>query len=380
MKILITSIVDLKSSQHNRPHQFVKYLSKKHDVTVLSINDWWKSGQNDLYDYNAEFDNVFRRANIIHITNKRVSPILQELFSYKKVGEVIKEGFDVHLNYSTLLSGLIAAKELTTVYDIADDLGSMIRESPQIPKLLRPFGGALGDFLVKKNIEKSNLVTVTTETLADSYDIPKNKLEILPNGVDTSLFMDYGEAKRQELGLEGFVIGYVGVLREWVDLEPIFIALKNLNKCVKMIVVGSEGRLEENMILAEKLGVKDRVIFTGMVPYYQVPLYISAMDVCLIPFRKGAISKNALPLKLFEYMACERPIISSHIPSIKRIAGNKVMYASSADEYLDRIKKLYEEECLRKRMGKEGRLFIGENYNWSHIMNNMERLLERAII
>jgi len=45
MKILMTSIVDLKKSQHNRPHQFVKYLSKKHDVTVLSINDWWK-GEN----------------------------------------------------------------------------------------------------------------------------------------------------------------------------------------------------------------------------------------------------------------------------------------------------------------------------------------------
>ena len=42
LKILITSIVDLKKSQHNRPHQFVKYLSKKHEVTVLSINDGGK--------------------------------------------------------------------------------------------------------------------------------------------------------------------------------------------------------------------------------------------------------------------------------------------------------------------------------------------------
>jgi len=42
MRILITTIVDLKKSQHNRPHQIVKYLSKKHEVRVLSINDWWK--------------------------------------------------------------------------------------------------------------------------------------------------------------------------------------------------------------------------------------------------------------------------------------------------------------------------------------------------
>ncbi len=60
MKILITSIVDLKKSQHQtfrkldqnvqhfgwiRPHQFVKYLSKKHEVTVLSIKDWCKGNK-----------------------------------------------------------------------------------------------------------------------------------------------------------------------------------------------------------------------------------------------------------------------------------------------------------------------------------------------
>ena len=58
MKILMTSIVDLKKSQHNRPHQFVKYLSKNHEVTVLSINDWWKGGQNNPEGYSSDFDDV----------------------------------------------------------------------------------------------------------------------------------------------------------------------------------------------------------------------------------------------------------------------------------------------------------------------------------
>ena len=47
MNILMTSIVDLKKSQHNRSHQLVKYLSKKHEITVLSINDWWNGGQEE---------------------------------------------------------------------------------------------------------------------------------------------------------------------------------------------------------------------------------------------------------------------------------------------------------------------------------------------
>ena len=45
MKILVTSIVDLKKTAHNRLHQFVRYLAQNHEVTVLSINDWWKANQ-----------------------------------------------------------------------------------------------------------------------------------------------------------------------------------------------------------------------------------------------------------------------------------------------------------------------------------------------
>lgn len=110
MKILITSIVDLKKSQHNRPHQFVRYLSKKHEVTVLSINDWWKGRQDDLESYSSEFNDIFKRIEYFYLTDKKVSPILQELLFRRKVKELLKEeDFDVHLNYSTLISGYVAA-------------------------------------------------------------------------------------------------------------------------------------------------------------------------------------------------------------------------------------------------------------------------------
>lgn len=378
MKILITSIVDLKSSQHNRPHQFVKYLSKKHDVTVLSINDWWKAEQGDLKSYSSDFEKIFERINIIHLTDKKVSPILQELLSSKRVKEIANEGFDVHLNYSTLVSGYAAAKKINTVYDIADDLGAMIRSSPQIPKLLQPFGGALGDFQIKRNISISKAVTATTDTLIESCNIPNNKSKIIPNGVDTELFRDYGNVKREELKLDGFIIGYVGVLREWVDLKPVFIALSKLNKDIKMLVVGSEGRFQENIDLARQCGVGNRVIFTGMVPYSQVPEYISAMDACLIPFQRGAISKNALPLKLFEYMACNRPVISTKLPGVENAAGTNVMYADNSDEYESRILALHNSENLRCEIGRSGRDLVESSYDWDGIVGQLEKVLVQA--
>jgi len=375
MRILITSIVDLKKSPHNRPHQFVKYLSKKHEVTVLSINDWWKGGQDNLEAYSSEFDDDFKRIDYYYLTDKKVSPILQELLFRRKVKELLKEeDFDVHLNYSTLISGYVAAKRVKTVYDLADDLVAMIKESPQIHRLMRPFGGILGDLMVRRNIEKAEKVTVTTDMLKIAYSIPDGKCEVISNGVDTNLFRNYGNAK-EELGLDGFIIGYVGVLREWVDLEPVFGALKDLDAEIKMVVVGKEGGFNENVRLAKKCGVSDRVTFTGMVPYSQVPKYISAIDVCLIPFKKSQISESALPLKLFEYMACGKPAISTELPGIKNVAGEKVMYATNEKEYKERIAELYKNEELRHEMGKSGREFVAENYDWEKIGERMERTL-----
>jgi glycosyltransferase involved in cell wall biosynthesis len=316
--------------------------------------------------------------HLLHLTEKKISPILQEILSAKRVDEIAKEGFDVHLNYSTLRSGYTAAKRINTVYDIADDLSSMIRSSPQIPRILRPLGGAIGDILIKKNIGISKIVTVTTDLLIESCNIPKHKSLAVPNGVDIELFRDCGPFMRDKLNLDGFIIGYLGVLREWVDLEPVFNALKDLNKDIKMLIVGKEGRFRENIDLAKKCGVADRVRFTGMVPYTQVPEYISAMDVCLIPFKRGGISENALPLKLFEYMACGKPVISMEMLGVKRVAGDLVMYANNSAEYKNRIMELYNEDQLRLRMGRSGKRMVESTFDWSKIVGRMEKTLSSA--
>lgn len=374
MKILVSSIIDLKKSQHNRPHQFIKYLSKNHDLTVVSINDWWKGGQDNLESYSKEFADIFDRINYFYLTDKKISPILQEVFCAKRVDELVREGFDVHLNYNTLVSGYVASRKINTVYDLADDLGSMIRSSPQIPQILRPFGGIFGDHLLRQNFKTSELITVTMENLATSCNVPSNKYKVIPNGVDTSIFKLHENAK-SSLGFNGFIIGYVGVLREWVDLKPVFLALKAVNPEIKLLVVGKEGYFDENVKLAKLCGVADRVIFTGMIPYSQVPKYISAMDVCLIPFKKGGISENALPLKLFEYMACEKPIISTDLSAVKKVAGECVKYANNVDEYKDIILELYNNDNLRRKLGQKGRQFVEGNYDWINIVRKLEGML-----
>jgi glycosyltransferase involved in cell wall biosynthesis len=377
MNILVTSIIDLKKSQHSRQHQFVRQLSENHEVTVLSINDWWKGRQDDLESYSKDFNEIFDKIDYQYLTHAKLSPVVQETLLGYKVNSLIREKkFDVHLNYCTFVSGYFAAKKIKTVYDIADDASAMIKESTQIPSILRPFGKTFGDILIKKNIEISNLITLSTANLGKKYNISESKYKIISNGVDTNLFKNYGSILREKLDMNGFLVGYVGVLREWINLETIFSILSELNPEIKIVIVGKEGQFEENIVLAKMYGVDERVIFTGMVPYSQVPKYISAMDVCIIPFKYGSISENAIPLKLFEYMACEKPIISTRLRGISEVAGDRVLYASNREEWKNKINELYNDEELRKTMGARGRRFVEQNYKWSNMTKKMEKTLK----
>lgn len=377
MKILITSIVDLKKSQHNRPHQFVKYLSKNHEITVLSINDWWKGDQGDLKAYSSLFDDFLDDVDYRYLTDRKISPVLQEVLFTKKIKELKREPFDVHLNYNSLVAGYRISKYFETVLDLADDLTEMIRQSPQIPGFLRSVGGLMGDYYIKKDIDMAKYVTLTTSEIGETYHVPMEKTEIVPNGVDTQDFKYYKNSK-EELGLDGFILGYVGVLREWVDFKPVFKALKSLNSDIKLLIVGSEGNLKESKELAKEFGVEDRVIFTGMIPYSDVPKYVSAMDVGLIPFNLSKVSHNALPLKLFEYMACNKPVISTEIDSLKSKFPKEILYTKTNEDYVDKIKMVYEDQLLSRKLGKSGRK-IAEKHNWEHITTKLEEVLLKAV-
>ena len=392
MRILVTSIVDLRKTAHNRLHQFIKHLRRNHEITVLSINDWWKAGETDVQLYAQGLEGILKGVNIRHFTERRISPVYQEAISIATLGRILKEihyaDFDVHLNYSSLLSGYSVAKRMDaagirSVYDVADDLPAMVRSSPQMPAIAKPIAGRLGERAFKKNVAIARQITVISESLAHSLRLPPSKTAIVPNGVDIELFVGRSSPQlREKLGLErAFVLGYVGVLREWVDLEPVFAAVKELDKtrcAAKVLVVGEEGGLEKNKALARRYGLADQVIFTGTVPYVQVPEYVSCMDICLLPFKKDAVSENAVPLKLFEYMACQKPVISAPLAGVRQAVGDRVVYASDASELGQKVMELCEKQDLRTEMGLQGRRFIEENYSWVKACTRLEEILSEA--
>jgi glycosyltransferase involved in cell wall biosynthesis len=393
MKILVSSIIDLKNSAHNsRLHQFLKYLSHDHDISVLSVNDCWKAKWDQTTEnYNQSFKDLFEKIDLFYLTDRQVSPVVQEALSVATVGGTLDRigisDYDVYFNYNGMVSGYAVGRAahsrgIPTIYDIADDLPEMIRTSPQIPSFMRSTGGWVGKAILNRSIRTSESVTITTESLCQTYGIPREKWELLPNGVDIELFSPRPcNHIKEKYGLEdAFVVGHVGVLREWLDLEPLFVAIRELASKinVKLLMVGGGAGYDKTVEMARDLGILDHAIFTGTVPYAQVPEYISCMDMGVIPFKQDSVSNNSLPLKLFEYMACGIPVISTHVDAIQKKFGQNVLFVSNANEYAQKILHMYQDPDLCSKLGSEGRRIVADKYQWAAIAKKLERILIKA--
>jgi glycosyltransferase involved in cell wall biosynthesis len=387
MKILVTSLPDLKKIHPQRYHHILKYLAQKHEITVLSVNAWWLEEKRDHY-----LEECVNNLDFVYLTEKKISPVLQEISILHQFEQLDKnynfDKYNLHLNFNSLIAGYyvskrLRSKKIPTVFDIADDLPGMIKSSPQIPYLLRSIGYYFGSYMFDKCINSSDRNTLVTEALLHAYAFPSSTSKLIPNGVDTDLFYSLSGTNKTQLGIsqDDFVLGFVGFLGEWISMSSIFRSIKRLkNKFkLKMLIVGGGTKMDELKNLTKIHEIEKNVIFTGDVSYFDVPQYISFMDVCLLPFDNGSVSQGSLPIKIFEYMACEKPVISTPLSGVKDAVGSLVLYANNPDDIENHILNLYYNKDLRVQMGKRGRDFVKSNYSWNNICCNFEKFLIEAV-
>lgn len=230
--------------------------------------------------------------------------------------------------------------------------------------------------IIRYNLRSANsVITVTEEFKMFLNSIGVTDVHIIPNGVDTTVFKQVPtEVAKKNMGLEGAVIGYVGSLEYWVDLETVIKALPELD--VKLLVVGPElftdyGEMIKE--LAEKLGVLDKIVFTGRVEYTELYKYISAMDIGLNPLKH--VKKNEITVggKVFNYMACGKPVLSSRMIALENLLGDDLFYYDNESSFIEMV-----HELLNQKQDEDRYMKIATDFDWRTIADMYEETLKKA--
>jgi glycosyltransferase involved in cell wall biosynthesis len=229
-------------------------------------------------------------------------------------------------------------------------------------------------WIIRYNLKKATSVITVTKEFKDYLKfIGVNKVDVIPNGADTSVFKKIPiETAKKELGLEGTILGYVGSLEYWIDLETVVESLPHLD--AKLLVVGPSlftdygDRIKK---LAEEKGTLDKIIFTGKIDYSELYKYICAMDIGLNPLKH--VQKNEITVggKLFNYLACGIPVLSSRMKAVVNLLGDDLYYYDDRDSLVSIVHDILSSEDNTTKY-----MEIAQKYDWKTIEKDYENVLK----
>jgi glycosyltransferase involved in cell wall biosynthesis len=182
-------------------------------------------------------------------------------------------------------------------------------------------------------VRRADLVLASSETLAEERRQWNSRTHFVSHGVDVTHFaraLDPGGPRPTDAAdFAGPVIGFFGLIAEWIDLE--LIAEVARQRPAWTVVLIGKANVDTSALRA-----LPNVRLLGQKPYDMLPDYCRAFDVGIIPFRIDTLTVRANPLKLREYLAAGLPVVSSDLPEVRKYAG-LVRLATGRDAFIAAI-------------------------------------------
>lgn len=244
----------------------------------------------------------------------------------------------------------------------------------------------------KVSAEKSRYILYYTDSMLRSW-VDRRKCVPVPAGVDVTLFHpDYaaGRETRRSLDLRetDVVVGYVGTFQDWHGVDTLLMAVAGIKPGgprLRLVLVGPA--TDALKALAKRLGLADACTFVGPLDYADVPRFVNACDIMVAPYNPGAnpLRKQyglGWPLKILEYMACGKPVVSTNVEPVPRIVANPALglLVDPGDDSKLRqaILELARDGTRSREIGMNGRRLVESGYSWTPLARNLSSLVEKA--
>jgi glycosyltransferase involved in cell wall biosynthesis len=252
-----------------------------------------------------------------------------------------------------------------------------------------PFYFVITRYLEKEILRRADRITTVSEslkkTLAD-FGIGVERIHAIPNAVDPDKFKSTTNPNAiiEQYKLEDkIVVGFVGSFARYHGLEillDIAETVQNKYENIIFLLVGKNVHGSDNaMAKVSARRLSQLFTFTGEVCHSRIPFYIAAMDMAIIP----DFNTYGSPMKLFEYMAMGKAIVTPDVPPIREVIEDGqtgiLFEKGNVVEAARAIEKLIENEQLRYELGERARLKVIGSYTWDGNAAKIVEIAERMI-
>lgn len=301
-------------------------------------------------------------------------------FKYLKVLPMIKtiiKDFNpdiVHAHYATSY-GLLGALSGFSPF-ILSAWGADVFDFPKISFLHK--------IILKFNLKKADKILSTSHIMTRETNLYTDKeIEVTPFGIDIEQFKPI-EAE-SFINKECFVIGTVKTLEEKYGIEYLIRAFKIVSDQysdlpLKLLIVGG-GSLENNLKnLTKKLNIENKTIFTGKVPFNDVPKYHNMLSVSV---SVSVSNSESFGVAIIEASACEKAVVVSNVGGLPEVVEDGVtgivVPPRDIEATAKAIEQLVLDKELRLKMGKAGRERVKKLYNWNDNVQQMINIYKELI-
>lgn len=211
----------------------------------------------------------------------------------------------------------------------------------------------------------ADLVITTSETLCQARRWLNPHTYWIPNGADVEHFSEPAAPAAELDGVRRPIIGFVGGLSEWVDLELVANVARQRPDW-SFVLVGPAS--------IDTSGVQScrNVRLLGPRRYADLPSYLATMDVGLIPFKRNEVTYHADPIKVYEYLAAGLPVVATDMPALRRLS-HVVRLADGPEAVLQEIEAALAEGRVQRAAERKAE---AARHSWSARFDEFVRLLE----
>ena len=396
MNILIIHEIDWLKKVIYEPHHLAELFSMKgHNVFVIDCREPDTKSLIDGFHTSTitNFNRVYKNASITlfrlpSLLIKGLNRATYFLACQKIIKKIVKENkIDIIWLYGLASNGIQSVKvakefNLPIIQRQLDVSHELVRV-PLLKQLTRKCEKFVTSNVSKVLCSARPLIDYTIEMGAKEKNV-----EYFPLGFDPQTFKPMAKDQHlaHKLGISDNdkVILFVGTIYEFSGLENIiqnFETIKSKVKKIKFLIVGGGPNFEKIKSLVNKKKLKSDVILTNFKPQHEIPKFISLADVCINSFEINKITDRIIPIKILEYLACGKPVLSTPLKGTIDLLPKEdfgIIY-SPYDSFVENLSELLTNTEKLEELGNKGLDYVVKNHDWNILAESLLKKFENLV-